>query len=180
MTLGNSNLHEKLAHLWTPKITLNLNTILYIIKCIFYCIFLSLVFVKFLSPQLFWHCSPFFRCFPVTITPLFQNTGSCSFISLTTPFLSFTVVFSSTSLISFFLLGSLFCFASLIPLLSLLLFHTDSYLPFLFLCEVFSLFISLLLPFYFLYFSYFCICFLSVISLNTPLLKGKNQIWKKW
>lgn len=75
---------------------LNLNTILYIIKCIFYRIFHA-PFVQFLSPQLFWHCFAFFRCFPVTITPLFQNTGSCSFIPLTMPFPSFIGVFSSAS-----------------------------------------------------------------------------------
>lgn len=66
-----------------------------------------------------------------------------------------------------FVLGSLFCFASLIPFLFLLLFHANSFLLFLFLFAVFSLFISLLLSFYFLYFSYFCTCFLSVISIFT-------------
>lgn len=81
---------------------LNSNTTIYIIKCTFYCIFYfpplpPPFFVHFLSPQLFWHCFPFFRCFTVTITPLLQNTDSSSFILLTMPFPSFTLVFSSNS-----------------------------------------------------------------------------------
>lgn len=58
--------------------------------------------------------------------------------------------------------------------------QTRSYLPFLFLCVVLSSFISLLLPFHFLYFSYLRTCFLSVICLYIPGSKGKNGILKKW
>jgi len=95
-------------------------------------------FVNFLSPQLFWHCFHFFRCFPVTTTPLFQNTHSCSFISLTMTFPSFTVVFFSTSHDLCFSSGLfiLFCFSY--SSFSLLLFHTDSFLSLIFfpLCSI--------------------------------------------
>lgn len=59
--------------------------------------------------------------------------------------------------------------------------HTNSYLPLLFLCVVFSLFISSLLSFHFLYFSYFSTCFLlSVTCLYISGSKGKYWILKKW
>lgn len=93
------------------EIMLNLNTILCIIKHI-YIAFSTLFVVQFLAPQLFWHGIPFFRCFPVTIIPLFQNTGSCSFILLTMVFPSFTTVFSLTchDLCFYSGLFILFCF----------------------------------------------------------------------
>lgn len=134
------------------KIMLNLNTILCIIKHI-YIAFSTLFVVQFVAPQLFWHCVPFFRCFPVTVIPLFKNTGSCSFILLTMLFPSFTLVFSLTCHDLCFNSGLfiLFCFSySSFPHF---LTQTPFYLPFLFLCVVFSLFISSLLPFHFLYLS---------------------------
>lgn len=79
-------------------------------------LFSSLFFNQFLFPQLFWHC------FPVTIIPLSQNTGSCYF-----PDHDFSILYCYDSpqlvmiLSSASLLGYFIYFASFIPLLSLLL-----------------------------------------------------------
>ena len=95
-TSGNTNLHEKVAHLWTPKIMLNLNSILYIIKYIFYCIFHSLFCSVSFAPAILALFS-FLQVFSSHNYSLVSKHWFLLIILLTMPFPSFTVVVSSTS-----------------------------------------------------------------------------------
>lgn len=168
--MSSSNLHENAAHLWTLQITLNLITMLHIIKCLYYCFLLSFS-INFFFPRYFDIVFQS-QLFPYLKTLVHVISLIMIFPSLTAmTLLSWSWFFLLLHFwaISFILLLSFpffpFCFAS-----RLLICHLFSFVWFSF------FFISLLIPFYFLHFSCFYTHFLSVICLYTPVLTAKNWI----